>query len=178
MSDEWSAFEEAAPAAPAPALVGDLDDLFPETLVEAMRKSGLEDEVLDRLSSLAESLLYAERELAECKECRTRVVTDIEGLIPETMEGTIKVPGWTITIERGERWSWDKDILEQMLKLKGINDPAEIPAFIKRSTTVNRAKFDAQPEDVRREWIAALTRQKGATKITVTPDDKYKYEEL
>lgn len=177
MPDEWSAFEDApADAAPAdPRVAG---DLFPETLVEAMRKSGIEDEILDRLADRAEALLYAERELAACAEAKKRLIIEIEELIPETAEGPIKVPGWTISIERGERWTWDKDILEQLLATKGINDPADIPSFITRSTTINRKVFDAQPEDVRKEWIIALTRKKGATKIVVTPDDKYKYEEL
>lgn len=166
MSDEWSAFEDA-PAEPAPA-----------KLADALADASVADAALDRLSDCAEALMYAERELAACKECRTRLILEIESLIPETHDGPLKVPGWTINVERGERWSWDKDILDQLLAAKGLNEPADIPPFITKSTGIVRKKFDMQPEEVRREWMPALTRQKGATKITVHPDDKYKYEEL
>ena len=169
---EWDELEPVAPGAAEPAACA-VKDMFGH--VTHIDVAG---ERADRLADLAEKLFYIDRENAELKEARKRAILDLEGLIPETHEGEIKAHGWTIMVERGERWSWDKDILEQLLKAKGINDPENVPPFISRSTTINRKKFDVQPDAERAEWMPALTRQKGTTKITVTPDDKYKYEEL
>lgn len=122
-----------------------------------------------RLASLASRLFTVDSALAEFKDSRKNILTDMEALVPEELSGTIVVPGWEILVERGERWSWDKEILEQILAQKGIEDPEDMPPFVSKSTTIKRDKFDRQPEEVRREYMPALTRMKGATKITIKP---------
>ena len=163
----WDELEEAPETKPEPAKTGDFAAEYDPAAVAAETEA--------RLASLAEAVYRIDREMVELKENRKRAALDIEALIPESQIDPVRAEDWTITVERGERWSWDKDVLEQILKAQGIEDPKDIPDFVTKTTGIKRDKFDRQPEEVRKQYMPALTRGKGTTKITIQPDNPSLY---
>lgn len=154
---EWSDFSDA------PAT---------ETVAVATREVAEEAEA--RLADAAEALWYIDQELETLKEQRKRRIIEIEELVPEGQE-EVRAVDWTLSVKRGERWSWDKDILEEILKQEGHPTEDDYPIFVSKSTTIKRDKFDQQPESVRKKFMPALTRKKGVTTVVVTPDNPSAY---
>lgn len=71
---------------------------------------------------------------------------------------------YTVTVKRSERWTWDSDLVEQMV------DGGAIPEFVKKTYTVDKRKFVNQDSVVRDAYLHALTRKPGPATINITKD--------
>lgn len=80
--------------------------------------------------------------------------------------------GRVLTVSRGARYAWDKDILE------GLAGPhpsdtmlsPQAESAIERQIAVKRREFDRLEPEYQSELLPALTRKPGALKITITQE--------
>ena len=73
----------------------------------------------------------------------------------------------TITCTHGERWSWNKEKLEEM-----YGDATFAPDFVKRSLTIDKKKFQSLPITIQGPLRDALTRKLEPAKIKVVQNAK------
>lgn len=155
----------------------ELDDALKAKPREIVEVSDMEQERIERLGDYAERLHYIREEMAENKALEAAIVADIERLAGPTDEGhPVQAGDWMIEVTSGERWSWDKDLVEQLLDAKGVStEDDSLPDFVDRSATINRRRYEKAPEDLRAYFAPALTRKEGKPTVKVTPKDPSKY---
>jgi hypothetical protein len=161
MSESWEAIESAIRgAAPAPV----------------MDEAELHGERVDRLAAFAEELHYLLDDESALKARKEELVAEIERLAGTPDGLPVKANDWNIEVTPGERWSWDKDLVAQLLEARGVTDGDEdLPDFVDRSATINRTRYERAPEEDRAYFAPALTRKEGKAKVKVWPDDPSKY---
>lgn len=79
-------------------------------------------------------------------------------------EQQLNFGNYTVTVRRAERWTWDSDLVEQMV------DDGATPEFVKKTYTVDKRKFVKQDSVVRDAYLHALTRKPGPATINITKD--------
>mgnify|MGYP003691365459 CR=1 FL=1 len=115
--------------------------------------------------------------LAKMAEEYGRLVTQIDKLVEkaETLKTKIEVEfpadagefnkqagSYMVTLNRQERWTWDKEILETI-----FSSSTTLPEFVRRTYSVDKRKFKSLDEGQQRELLPALTRKGGTVKISV-----------
>lgn len=164
MGDSWGAIEAAIRLGDARKPAVPMDD------------AEMHEELTARLAELAEKLHYALEAEAEMKATRENLTAEIERLAGTTNEGQpVKAMDWNIEVAPGERWSWDKDLVAQLLEARGVSKDEDLPDFVDRAATINRKRYEKAPEEERAYFAPALTRKEGKTAVKVWPDDPSKY---
>lgn len=127
------------------------------------------DEVKDpRIDALVSSAKeYAELD-ARIKELSERKAEVVANIVSAYFPSANEAPGeWkrvvgnaVITVNRGERWTWNSKMLEEKF---GI----EPPAYVKRSYGCDKRQFEKLSPEQQNEIIDALTKNLGTLKIDV-----------
>lgn len=115
--------------------------------------------------------------LAKMAEEYGQLVQQIEHLAEkaETLKAKIEVEfpadagefnkqagSYMITLNRQERWTWDKEILETIYA-----SSASLPEFVRRTYSIDKRKFKSLDDDQKKVLLPALTRKGGPVKISV-----------
>lgn len=117
-----------------------------------------------RMQSLAENYEAAKQSYATVKETLDNLEMQIVGEVPEDFgEHEIDAGELTITVRRNDRFAWDQNILAETLE--ELSD--QYPDFVKVSYTIDKKKFNAAPDDVRKPFLHALTRKQGTVNVTI-----------
>ena len=69
---------------------------------------------------------------------------------------------YMVTLNRQERWTWDKEILESIFA-----SSTTLPEFVRRTYSIDKRKFKHLDEAQQSELLPAITRKGGPVKITV-----------
>lgn len=139
-NDSWAIFSDSPDTPPVDSIEIRLEPLAAE--YEQITKK------IDALSSRIEEL---QLDIA-------RMFPETEGELSKTTENFI------VSVSRSERWSWDKDFLEQEFGTSGA------PDWIKRGLSVDKRKFQKLPKDEQRKYLFALTRKLDKAKVKVVPN--------
>lgn len=105
--------------------------------------------------------LLAQRDVIdqEMSELEGEFLTQVS---EEPGEHALVSGNWVVTVKRSERWSWDSDMLEQIYPNGEVS-----PDFVRKTTSIDKRKFQTLDEDERRVLLPALTRAPGQVKISV-----------
>lgn len=172
---------EHKPEAPVESEVAEKLEKLAEVAKEFMLDGTLvgEGEVEEMTKRLVEGLpgkvdiLEAARtQVALLKETEKTAVADIvrvfdavAGTEGAGLDGHVDLPdGRRVMLTRSERWKWDQEVLNRII---GDDPEEDLPDYVKRSTTINRKKFESLPDDEQDKWKPALTREAAPAKIEV-----------
>lgn len=73
----------------------------------------------------------------------------------------IEEGGWKVTFDVAEKWSWDKDALEEKF------GDGPLPPYVKRNYRIDKRRFESLSPSEQTELLGLLTIAPGAVKITV-----------
>lgn len=111
----------------------------------------------------AKAYISLSRQIEELEARKKSVGEYLQSQVPEEFGShTIVEDGYSVTVEYGERWEWDTDILDQL-----FSSSDTLPDYVKKRLTVDKRAYGRLPEDKQRTLLPALTRKLGAAKLTV-----------
>lgn len=114
------------------------------------------------LADEADAFSKARDMLAAAKESFEIAKTRLVAHFPEDPGEHVRTVGpHTVTVKRGEKWSWDSDELEKMFA------SVPLPDYIKTRYSVHKADFEKLSAQERADIAAALTKGIGAATVTV-----------
>ena len=115
------------------------------------------------LAKIAEDFKSVSKQIEDLEEKRDKLKNQIEAEFSQDMGEQNKQAGsYLITINRQERWSWDKEVLVEIYQ-----SPDAMPDFIKKTYSIDRRKWKTLSDEEQGKLLPALTRKPGATKIVV-----------
>lgn len=113
-------------------------------------------------TTLAERIIAAKAALDLADAAYAALVDEAVALVSDDFgEHTIDCGQHTIVLTRGEKYEWNIDTLKTILDGKEF-------LFVKQKLSVDKRRFDALPEDVKKQFLPALTRKPGSVSIKVT----------
>jgi hypothetical protein len=113
-------------------------------------------------STLAMRIIAAKAALDAADAAYATLCDEAVALISDDFgEHIIDCGQHSIVLTRSERYEWDTDALKTILGGK------ELP-FVKQKLSVDKRRFDALPEDEKKQLLPALTRKPGSVSIKVT----------
>lgn len=114
------------------------------------------------LDELAERHREVSVKIGELQDILTGIEGEIAHMFPEVSgEQSITTDRFEVVVSRSERWSWDKDALEEMF------GQGDLPDYVKRSMSVDKRKFLKLPTSEQESLHHALTRNLDKPKIKV-----------
>jgi hypothetical protein len=115
------------------------------------------------LAKLAEQYGQIAAEIERLSEKAETLKMKIEAEFPADAGEFDKQAGsYMVTLNRQERWTWDKEILETIFA-----SSTSLPEFVRRTYSIDKRKFKSLDDEQQRELLPALTRKGGTVKITV-----------
>lgn len=115
------------------------------------------------LARLAEEYGQLVNQIEKLAEKAEALKIKIEGEFPSDAGEFNKQAGsYMVTLNRQERWTWDKEILEAI-----FSSSPTLPDFVKRNYSIDKRKFKTLENEQQKELLPALTRKGGPVKITV-----------
>ena len=115
------------------------------------------------IAKVAEEFKSVSKQIEDLEERRDKLKAMLEGEFSQDMGEQSKQAGsYLITLNRQERWSWDKDVLIEIYQ-----SPDAMPDFIKKTFSIDRRKWKTLSDDDQTKLLPALTRKPGAVKIVV-----------
>lgn len=115
------------------------------------------------LARLAEEYGQITREIEKLVEKAETLKVKIEAEFPSDAGEFNKQAGsYMVTLNRQERWTWDKETLEAI-----FSSSPSLPDFVRRNYSIDKRKFKSLEVEQQKELLPALTRKGGPVKITV-----------
>lgn len=155
--DDWNLLEKmGVPKDPPEPVHTEREILGPEDEMTGVRTSEI-DRLAGRWIEIS-----TKREQLEAEE--KLLVEDLARFVPEVAgDHALNTERHTIIVTRGERYLWDRDILEQMFG----TDPEDLPDYVKQNLTIDKRRYLKLDEPEKDKLRPALTRKLSAPKLTV-----------
>ena len=119
----------------------------------------------ERLDGLAHDYATLSLEAERISERLGQIEREIAHYFPEAVGDTAKTTGrYEIIVSRSERWSWDKDALEEVFATGAV------PDYVKRSLSIDKRKFLRLSTSEQDAVKHALTRKLDNPKVKVIPN--------
>lgn len=126
-------------------------------------KSASAEMATNRLQPMASEYFSLKERYDEMGERVAQLEAEMSRLFPEE-EGELALStpdGFEVVVRRAERWTWDKQKLEEIFA------QGDVPDYIRRTLTVDKRKFQKLPASDQVLLKAALTRKLDSPKIKV-----------
>ena len=121
------------------------------------------EEIPPHLDKLADQLMTMQTVMENAQQSVKHLSMEIARHFDEVLGAQEKkLTKYTVTCTHGERWSWDKEKLEEL-----YGDGTIAPDFVKRSLTIDKKKFQSLPITIQGPLRDALTRKIEPAKIRV-----------
>lgn len=111
----------------------------------------------------AQAYIEISKEIEKLEARKKRIVEYFQTQVPEDFGAHAVVrDGYSLTVEYGERWDWDSEILTELFASSDT-----LPDYVKKRLSVDKRTYGRLSEDKQRSLLPALTRKLGPAKITV-----------